>query len=439
MPPESDTRFVSWFRSVAPYFHAFRGRTFVVAFGGEVLADGNFVGLAHDLNLLHSAGIRLVLVHGSRPQINRQLKRRRLVPRYSQDMRITDATALECVKEAVGVLRVEIEAQLSQGLPNSPMAGAAIRLASGNYITAQPIGILDGVDFHYTGQVRRVDSAAIAEALDHGRIVLVSNLGYSPTGEVFNLAMEDVALATAVALKADKLVFLSDAPVADRDGKLLPELTAQDAERLLVRGKHLSDETRRCLTRAARAVRDGVARAHVVSRGEDGALLIELFTHAGSGTMLTADKLERLRPATIEDVGGILQLIEPLEAEGTLVRRGRERLEQEIGRFFVIEHDQMILGCAALYPFPRTKSAEMAALAVRPEYRGRGYGEKLLEALEVRARAMGMQKLFVLTTRTAHWFIERGFVANGVGALPKEKRGLYNWQRRSKVLVKTLR
>jgi amino-acid N-acetyltransferase len=251
--------------------------------------------------------------------------------------------------------------------------------------------------------------------------------------------MEDVALATAVALKADKLVFLSDAPVADRDGKLLPELTAQDAERLLVRGKHLSDETRRCLTRAARAVREGVARSHVVSRGEDGALLIELFTHAGSGTMVTADKLERLRPATIEDVGGILQLIEPLEAEGTLVRRGRERLEQEIGQFFVIEHDQMILGCAALYPFPRTKSAEMAALAVRPEYRGRGYGEKLLEALEVRARAMGMQKLFVLTTRTAHWFIERGFVANGIGALPKEKRGLYNWQRRSKVLVKTLR
>ncbi len=353
-------------------------------------------------------------------------------------MRITDATALECVKEAVGVLRVEIEAQLSQGLPNSPMAGAAIRLASGNYITAQPIGIVEGVDFHYTGQVRRVDAAAIAEALDHGRIVLLSNVGYSPTGEVFNLAMEDVALATAVALKADKLIFLSDAPVSDRDRKLVPELTAHDAERLLGRGKHLSGETRRCLARAARAVREGVARAHVVSRGEDGALLIELFTHEGSGTMLTADKLERLRPATIDDVGGILQLIEPLEAEGALVRRGRERLEQEIGRFFVIEHDQLILGCAALYPFARTKSVELAALAVRPEYRGRGYGEKLLDALEVRARAMGIQKLFVLTTRTAQWFIERGFVANGIGALPKEKRELYNWQRRSKVLVKTL-
>jgi len=432
MSPRSDVRFVSWFRSVAPYFHAFRGRTFVVAFGGEVLADGRFVELAHDLNLLHSAGIRLVLVHGSRPQIDARLARLGVEPRFASDLRITDAAALECVKEAVGSLRVEIEALLSLGLPNSPMANASIRLASGNYITAQPIGIVDGTDLHYTGQVRRIDAAAIAGALGQGNIVLLSNIGYSPTGEIFNLAMEDVALASAVALRADKLVFLSDAPVRDRDGEMLPELTARDAERLLARSK-------RALTAAARAVQEGVGRSHVVSRAEDGALLIELFTHEGSGTMITADKLERLRPATIEDVGGVLQLIEPLEAEGALVRRGRERLEQEIGQFYVIEHDQMILGCAALYPFPRTKSAELAALAVRPGYQRRGYGEKLLDALTAQARAMGLRKLYVLTTRTAQWFIERGFVADDPAKLPKEKRSLYNWQRRSRVLVKSLR
>jgi len=439
MSPRSDVRFVSWFRSVAPYFHAFRGRTFVVAFGGEVLADGRFVELAHDLNLLHSAGIRLVLVHGSRPQIDARLARIGMEPRFASDLRITDATALECVKEAVGSLRVEIEALLSQGLPNSPMANAAIRLASGNYITAQPIGVVDGNDLHYTGQVRRIDAAAISGALGQGNIVLLSNIGYSPTGEVFNLAMEDVALASAVALRADKLVFLSDAPVAGRDGQMLPELTARDAERLLARSKDLSHETRRALAAAARAVQEGVGRSHVVSRGEDGAMLIELFTHEGSGTMVTADKLERLRPATIDDVGGVLQLIEPLEAEGALVRRGRERLEQEIGQFYVIEHDQMILGCAALYPFPRTKSAELAALAVRPGYQRRGYGEKLLDALTAQARALGMRKLYVLTTRTAQWFIERGFVADDPSKLPKEKRSLYNWQRRSRVLVKPLR
>lgn len=439
MSTPSDTRFVTWFRSVAPYFHAFRGRTFVVAFGGEVLAHGGFGGLAHDLNLLHSAGIRLVLVHGSRPQIDARLARLGITPRFAADLRITDAPALECVKEAVGSLRVEIEALLSQGLPNSPMANAAIRLASGNYITAQPVGIVDGIDLQYTGQVRRIDAGAISGALGLGNIALLSNIGYSPTGEVFNLAMEDVALASAVALRADKLVFLSDAPVLGRNGQMLPELTAQEAERLLAREKDLSSETRRALIAAARAVRDGVGRSHVVSRGEDGALLSELFTHEGSGTMITADKLERLRPATIEDVGGVLQLIEPLEAAGALVRRGRERLEQEIGQFHVIEHDQMILGCAALYPFPRTKSAELAALAVRPDYQRRGYGEKLLEALTAHARAMGVRKLYVLTTRTAQWFIERGFVADDPAKLPKEKRNLYNWQRRSRVLVKSLR
>jgi amino-acid N-acetyltransferase len=333
MSPRSDVRFVSWFRSVAPYFHAFRGRTFVVAFGGEVLAAGRFVELAHDLNLLHSAGIRLVLVHGSRPQIDARLARLGIESRFASDLRITDATALECVKEAVGSLRVEIEALLSQGLPNSPMANAAIRLASGNYITAQPIGIVDGTDLHYTGQVRRIDAAAISGALGQGNIALLSNIGYSPTGEVFNLAMEDVALASAVALRADKLVFLSDTPVLGRDRQMLPELTARDAERLIARSKDLSSETRRALTAAARAVQEGVGRSHVVSRGEDGALLIELFTHEGSGTMITADKLERLRPATIDDVGGVLQLIEPLEAEGALVRRGRFSAAQRSTRF----------------------------------------------------------------------------------------------------------
>jgi len=256
---------------------------------------------------------------------------------------------------------------------------------------------------------------------------------------VFNCMMEDVALATAVALGADKLVLVSDAPVLDRDGHTLPELTAQEAERLLARSKDLSTETKRALTATARAVREGVERSHVVSRNENGALLIELFTHDGSGTMVTADKLERLRPATINDVGGILQLIEPLEADGTLVRRGRERLEKEIVQFHVIEHDQVILGCAALYPFPRTRSAELAALAVRPEYRRRGYGEKLLEAIEGEAHSLGVRKLYVLTTRTAQWFIERGFTVDDPSKLPKEKRTLYNWQRRSRVLVKNLR
>ena len=439
MPARPDSSFVTWFRSVAPYFHAFRGRTFVIAFGGELVAERRFVSLAHDLNLLHSAGIRLVLVHGSRPQIEAQLKTRKSRSRYHRGLRVTDPVALECVKEAVGLLRVEIDALLSLGLPNTPMAGAAINTVSGNFITARPMGVHDGIDYQHTGAVRKVDDHAIAGCLDAGNIVVVSPIGYSPTGEVFNLAMEEVAVATATALGAAKLIFLSDAPVLDSDGAVRPELTANEAERLLAQGARLSKETRTYLARALEAVRSGVERAHVVRRNADGALLLELFTHEGSGSMITADKLERLRRATIDDVGGILRLIEPLEADGTLVRRGREPLEQEIGRFTVLEHDRLILGCAALYPFPKARAGELACLAVRPDHRGAGHGEKLMGAVERQARAAGMKKLFVLTTRAAHWFVERGFGEAPLGALPGEKQTLYNWQRRSKVLVKPLR
>ncbi|HEY6240703.1 MAG TPA: amino-acid N-acetyltransferase [Burkholderiales bacterium] len=438
MPAHPNAHFISWFRSVAPYFHAFRGKTFVLAFGGEIFEQRNFVELAHDINLLHSTGIRVILVHGSRPQIEAQLKRRKIQSRYAKGLRITDPVALECVKEAVGLLRVEIDALLSLGLPNSPMAGAAINTVSGNFITAQPMGVHDGIDFQYTGSVRKVDAQAIAGCLDAGNIAIVSPVGYSPTGEVFNLAMEDVAVAAATAVHAEKLVFFSDAPVEDAKGNLLPELTAQEAAELLARGSRLTADTRLYLAHAVEAVRSGVRRTHVISRTIPGALLIELFTHEGSGTMVTADKVVKLRPAAIDDAGGILKLIEPLEEDGTLVRRGRELLEREIARFAVIEHDGVIVGCAALYPFLRDRAGELACLAVESDYRDEGYGERLLRYVEADARTRRMKRLFVLTTRATHWFIERGFAEATVSSLPKEKKELYNYQRRSKILMKKL-
>ena len=437
--PESNSpQFVAWFRSVAPYFHAFRGKTFVVAFGGELIDRARFFEFAHDLNLLHSAGIRIVLVHGSRPQIEAQLKQRKARSRYHNGLRITDPVALECVKEAVGLLRVEIDAVLSQGLPNSPMAGAAINTASGNFITAQPLGVQNGIDYQYTGSVRKIDVPAVRGCLDAGNIVVVSPIGNSPTGEVFNLVMEDVAVATAKALVADKLIFLSDAPVQDDSGKLVPELSADRADSLLASGKHLTDDTRLYLAHAVEAVRAGVRRAHLVSHKVDGSILIELFTHDGSGSMITAGELEQLRTATIDDVGGILQLIEPLEEDGTLVRRGREMLEREISRFFVLEHDGVILGCAALYPFPKDRAGELACLAVRPEERGNGYGDKLADAICDNARKMGMKRIFVLTTRAMHWFVEREFREVSIDKLPAERKALYNLQRRSHVLMKSV-
>ena len=430
--------FVRWFRQVAPYVHAFRGRTFVIGFGGEMFTErSRFTGFVHDINMLAALGIRLILVHGARPQIEAELKEKGLRSRYAHGLRVTDEQALMAVKQAAGVLRVEIEALLSQGLPNSPMAGARIRVASGNFITAQPIGVRKGVDYQFTGTVRKVDAVGIARELDSGEVVIVPHLGYSPTGEVFNVAWEEIAEAVAVALKADKLIMFTDRLPADRKGEVVSELTGREAEAAL-RRDGITPQTTRALEHAIRAVAGDVARAHLVTRRIPGSLLLELFTHTGVGTMITADAVEQLRPARIDDVRGILALIEPLEAEGSLVKRNRELLEAEIGNFFVVEHDGVIVGCAALYPFKEDKSGEFACLAVAEGYRDGGYGEDLLKACVDRAKALKLRRVFALTTHAAHWFLEQGFRAADVAALPSRRQALYNWRRGSKVFLKRL-
>lgn len=439
MPASTPSAFVQWFRSAAPYIHAFRARTFVVAFGGEVVEDGKFVELTHDLNLLASVGVRLVLVHGARPQIERELDLRNIKQRYSDAVRITDENALACAKQASGRLRVEIEALLSMGLPNSPMAGSEIRVASGNFVSARPRGVVDGVDMLYTGEVRKVDASAIRARLDDNELVLISPLGYSPTGEIFNVTLEDVAAECAIALRADKLIFLTDeAGVFDSKGKLLRELTVTDAQTLFDSAEKAGTSAAHYLPFAIKACRGGAARVHLIDRNVDGSMLLELFTHEGVGSMISQDPLEQLREATIDDVGAILQLIEPLEAEGVLAKRSRELLEIEINRFMVLEHDRLIVGCAALYPFPEERAGELTCLAVRPQYRDAGAGEILLRAIEKRARKSNLKKLFVLTTVASHWFIEHGFASASLSILPARKAALYNYQRNSRVLEKNL-
>ncbi len=431
--------FVAWFRSVAPYINAFRGKTFVIAFGGEVVADGKFVELTHDFNLLAALGIRLVLVHGARPQIEQHLAKNNLGDTYHHGIRMTDADTMQCVKEAAGRVRVEIEALLSMGLANSPMANADIRVAGGNFITAQPIGVVNGMDLMHTGSVRKVDVAALNDRMEFGEVVLLSPLGYSPTGEVFNVTLEDIATATAIALDADKLVFLMDTDgVQDKKGKLLKELTIAGAQAVLSGKRKLPDDVCLFLPCAIRACEAGVARTHLISRHTDGAVLQELFSDEGIGTMVVESTLNTLRAATIEDVGGILHLLRPLEATGILVRRNRELLEREIARFVVLEHDHRIVGCAALYPFPDEAAAELACLAVDAQCRDRGYGQVILDHMIGIAKAQGLKKLFVLTTRTAHWFVERGFNEADVSALPAQKKLLYNYQRKSKVFVRKI-
>lgn len=437
-PEFAAAQFVRWFRDVAPYVHAFRGKTFVIAFGGELVQAGALNALVQDLSLLSALGVRMILVHGSRPQVNEQLRLKGFTQQFDRGMAPTDPAALECAKEAAGEIRLDIEAAFSQGLPNTPMSHSHIRVISGNFVTARPTGVVDGVDYQHTGQVRKIDVDALKFAIERGSIVLLSPLGFSPTGDAFNLAMEDLATSVAVALRAEKLIFLSSSPgVLSPDGSVDTELARVDADALLQQDD-LDEDTAFYLRHASLSVKRGVARAHLVPYALDGSVLLEIFTHDGVGTMVVEDTLDDLRPATLDDVGAILSLIEPLEADGTLVPRPRSVIEREVEHFTVLEHDGVIYGCAALHPYPEEHMAEMACLIVHPEWQGTGEGEILLRHMESRARAMGARRLFVLTTRTSHWFIKRGFVQGGIADLPRGKQNNYNRSRNSLIFIKKL-
>jgi len=434
--------FVASLRAAAPYVHAHNGRVFVIAFGGEVAERADFERLIYDVALLQSLGVKLVLVHGARPQIERQIAQRGLVSRFESGQRVTDRPALDCVKAAVGALRLEIEARLSTSLVSTPMGGARIRVAGGNWVTARPVGIRNGIDHQYTGEVRRVDAEAIRRELDADRIALISPVGYSPTGEIFNLRSEYLATAVATALKADKLIFVvgsdpDDWKLADGTGDA-GQLTVAEAG-LLLAGPTLEAQDRAYLDAALEASKSGVTRVHLLGAELDGALLRELYTLDGAGLMLYSDAdYESTRPATIDDVGGVLALIAPLEAAGILVPRSREQLELEIGQFFVMVRDGIVIACAALITYPDGRMGELACVAVHADYQSGGRAASLLARIENEARRLGLTALFALTTHTPHWFIEHGFVQGAVEDLPNDRRRFYNWQRNSMVLVKAL-
>ena len=440
--------FVPWFRSVAPYIHMHRGKTFVVAISGEAIAAGKLPSLVQDLAMIQSMGVKVVLVHGFRPQVNEQLAAKGHVPQYSHGMRINDSVAIDCAQEAAGQLRYEIEAAFSQGLPNTPMAGATVRVISGNFITAKPVGIVDGVDFQHSGMVRKVDVSGISQILNLDAMVLISPFGFSPTGEAFNLTMEEVATSVAIALHADKLIFVAEVPgirvrphePESEDNPIDTEMPLDVAEALLAKEPSATQPTDIgfYLQHCVKACKAGVERSHILPFAVDGVLLLEIYVHDSIGTMVVDERLESLREATSDDLGGVLQLIEPFEQDGTLVRRERTEMERDIGNYSVIEHDGVIFGCAALYAYPEKRTGEMAALTVSPSSQGQGDGEKILRRIEQRARAQGLDSIFVLTTRTMHWFLKRGFVQSPIEWLPEARQRKYNVDRKSVVLVKKL-
>ncbi|RBL48708.1 amino-acid N-acetyltransferase [Escherichia coli] len=442
MVKERKTELVEGFRHSVPYINTHRGKTFVIMLGGEAIEHENFSSIVNDIGLLHSLGIRLVVVYGARPQIDANLAAHHHEPLYHKNIRVTDAKTLELVKQAAGTLQLDITARLSMSLNDTPLQGAHINVVSGNFIIAQPLGVDDGVDYCHSGRIRRIDEDAIHRQLDSGAIVLMGPVAVSVTGESFNLTSEEIATQLAIKLKAEKMIgFCSSQGVTNDDGDIVSELFPNEAQARVEAQEEKGDYnsgTVRFLRGAVKACRSGVRRCHLISYQEDGALLQELFSRDGIGTQIVMESAEQIRRATINDIGGILELIRPLEQQGILVRRSREQLEMEIDKFTIIQRDNTTIACAALYPFPEEKIGEMACVAVHPDYRSSSRGEVLLERIAAQAKQSGLSKLFVLTTRSIHWFQERGFTPVDIDLLPESKKQLYNYQRKSKVLMADL-
>jgi amino-acid N-acetyltransferase len=436
--PANTQDYVKWFRHSTPYINRHSDKTFVLMLPGEAITHANFPNIVHDIALLCSLDVRLVLVHGARPQIEDRLQVADTVSQFHNHLRITDSESLSLVIQAIGETRTVVEAALSTSLPNSPMQDADMQVISGNFVVAMPHGVIDGVDLQHTGKVRKVHTRSLNAALDSGAVVLLSPLAYSPTGEIFNLSFDDVATHVAGAIKADKLLaFVAGNGLVDGEGNLIRQLSLPECQNYLsTQGSTISRDLQQAVSACYLSCLHGVQRAQLISYETDGALLTELFTRDGLGTMIYSGQYEQLRVASINDVAGILELIRPLEEKGILVRRSRELLETEINRFHVMDKDGTIIACAALYPYGDT--AELSCVATHPDYRNGGRAAALLQQMENQARKQHIKRLFLLTTQTAHWFIEQGFVQGKLEDLPVQKQLLYNYQRNSKIFIKAL-
>lgn len=455
-----DASFVRSFRMSSPYISTHRGAVFVLHIPGSLIREPLFQSVMQDIALLHVVGVRLVLVLGAREQIDERLAAEaHPAPFGPSGMRITDGRTLQVAKEAIGAVRVEVEAALARGVINTPEGnGRAVSVICGNFYAARPVGVIEGEDYGFTGRVRRVEVESIRRRLAAGDLLLVSSLGLSPSGQVFNCQSESVAAATAAQLGADKLIYLTpgETVVDVRNGSMVQNLPLSSAVDFLAVHSGRSSETvtgspgampiddlppvfRLCLTESVGALKAGVRRAHLLNRFIDGVLLMEIFHRDGVGFMISRDLYEGIRAATLDDVAGIVEVIRPLEEAGILLPRSRANLEGAIGEFTVVERDGMIIACVSLtIAADEPDAAELGCFAVRPEYRKLGKGDALLGFIERKSYALGVRRLFILSTQSFHWFLERGFEEISVERVPESKRVKVDLSRKSKVYQKKL-
>lgn len=411
---------IDWFRNTAPYINSHRGTTVVVGLRAGAIAQENFINVVHDLALMQSLGMRLVIVHEHADIDNAPI---------TQD-------EMTQILAAMFSERSQIERMFSMGLPNSPLHNAKLRVISGNFVTARPAGVLRGIDHGALGVVRHVDVAGISHALDGAAICLLSAIGHSPAGDIFAVNALELMRVVARSLAAEKLIVMSEnVGVTRNDGSLMRQLTVEDARGY---STQVAGGMAASIALACNACDDGVPRVHLVSYACDGGLIKELYTHDGAGTLISSDEYEQMVAAQSHDLAGILELIRPLQQEGILVERSNEQVAADLNHFTVITKDSRVIACAALYPNRDDAIGEIACVATHPDYRDSGHGERLVEKLAETARELHLKQVYVRTTQTGHWFQELGFQPVEQNELPSAEQAKSSRDRNSNTLIRAL-
>jgi amino-acid N-acetyltransferase len=420
-------------RGILQYIPRFRERVFVISFDGAVVTDENFANILQDLAVLWSLNIRIVLAHGAAAQI-RDLAAERGVPASDLDgSGVTDATTLQLALTAANRLTHEI----LEGL-----ATLDLRAACPNAIVAHPLGILQGVDHLFTGKVERIDVGLLQTLVDAGIVPVIPPLGFDGEGRTYRVNSDSVALAAAEALKATKLIYVTPQDGLFRQGRLFRQMLAGDLERLLVAERDdFPPETLSKAQHAVAACRAGIPRVHIINGRLDEALLAEVFSNEGIGTLIYANEYQQIRRALKKDIPSIIKLIQPSVETTELVKRTRAGIEKTLGDYFIFEIDRNPVACVALHPFPELGKAELACLFVNPSHENQGIGRKLLQYAEAKAREQGLRELIALSTQAFTYFQSKGGFQEGTPEdLPPSRRDKYEQSgRRSKVLVKKLK
>lgn len=429
---------VDLIREVFAYTERFRGSTFVIKIANEIIDHPDFPQHAGDLALLHKAGIQMVIVPGARNRIDEVLDRYNVEKRFESGMRISTPSSIDLIKMAAFDVAHRVMTALS---------GHRITAVIGNWVRARTRGVVDGVDFLRTGTIDQIRIEAVAQTLEQGTAAILPCVGHNEVGNPFNLSSDELAASAAVALNAKKLFHLGSEPVmktppwkVQADLKVLDDgrifrMTPAAVRKLLALNP--GNPGQDVLESAAAVCEAGIDRAHILDGRQPGVLLKEIFSNLGVGTMIFADNYERIRQMEAADVPGVLDIMGPLVAEGILIERTREDLEKHRSDYWVYAMDGVVHGCAALHS-RGADCAEIAGVAVDPRYAQLGIGAKLISLLSEKALEAGVRRVFVLTTRTADWFLAQGFREASVHDLPPEKSAAYNMERNSRILVKLL-